>query len=116
MIIPYFYNFTAAASKKVKGYQADATRTSASPRRRSPSGSDRAAGPRPRRPAHPAETIARFLLKRLGLALITLFLLSVIVFAAAQLLPGDLGRNVLGPSRPAGRRRSSTTSPGSTGR
>jgi peptide/nickel transport system permease protein len=28
---------------------------------------------------------------------ITLFLLSVIVFAAAQLLPGDIGRNVLGP-------------------
>ena len=39
----------------------------------------------------------RFLLKRVGLALITLFLLSVIVFAAAQLLPGNLGRNILGP-------------------
>ena len=31
------------------------------------------------------------------LALITLVVLSVIVFAAAQLLPGDIGRNVLGP-------------------
>ncbi|MEO5632304.1 ABC transporter permease [Gaiella sp.] len=41
--------------------------------------------------------MTRFLLKRLGLALITLFLLSVIVFALAQLLPGDVGRNVLGP-------------------
>ena len=41
--------------------------------------------------------MTRFLLKRLGLALITLFLLSVIVFAAAQLLPGNIGRNVLGP-------------------
>jgi peptide/nickel transport system permease protein len=41
--------------------------------------------------------IARFLLRRLGLAVITLFLLSVIVFAAAQLLPGDVGRAILGP-------------------
>jgi peptide/nickel transport system permease protein len=41
--------------------------------------------------------VYRFLLKRLGLALITLFLLSIIVFAAAQLLPGNLGRNILGP-------------------
>ena len=31
------------------------------------------------------------------MALITLLLLSIVVFAAAQLLPGDLGRNVLGP-------------------
>src|SRR5262249_36187216 len=31
------------------------------------------------------------------LSLVTLFILSVIVFAAAQLLPGDVGRNVLGP-------------------
>jgi peptide/nickel transport system permease protein len=41
--------------------------------------------------------MARFLLRRFGLALITLFLLSVLVFAASQLLPGDIGRNVLGP-------------------
>ena len=41
--------------------------------------------------------IARFLLKRLALAAITLVVLSVIVFATAQLLPGDIGRNVLGP-------------------
>jgi peptide/nickel transport system permease protein len=41
--------------------------------------------------------IARFLFKRFALALVTLFLLSVIVFAAAQVLPGDVGRNVLGP-------------------
>jgi peptide/nickel transport system permease protein len=34
--------------------------------------------------------------KRLALALVTLVLLSVIVFAAAQLLPGNVGRNVLG--------------------
>jgi peptide/nickel transport system permease protein len=41
--------------------------------------------------------MARFLGKRFVLALVTLFLLSVIVFAAAQLLPGNIGRNVLGP-------------------
>lgn len=40
--------------------------------------------------------MARFLLRRFGFALITLFLLSIIVFATAQLLPGDIGRNILG--------------------
>jgi peptide/nickel transport system permease protein len=40
--------------------------------------------------------MARFLLKRLGLAIITLFLVSVLVFAVAQVLPGNIGRNVLG--------------------
>jgi peptide/nickel transport system permease protein len=41
--------------------------------------------------------VPRYVLKRLGLALITLVLLSVIVFATAQLLPGNVGRSVLGP-------------------
>jgi peptide/nickel transport system permease protein len=41
--------------------------------------------------------MARFLLRRLGLALVTLLLLSVIVFVAAQVLPGDVGRAILGP-------------------
>jgi peptide/nickel transport system permease protein len=41
--------------------------------------------------------MARFVAKRLALSIVTLFILSVIVFAAAQLLPGDVGRNVLGP-------------------
>jgi peptide/nickel transport system permease protein len=40
--------------------------------------------------------MARFLLKRFALALVTLFLVSVIVFAVAQLMPGNIGRNVLG--------------------
>jgi peptide/nickel transport system permease protein len=40
--------------------------------------------------------MARFLLKRIAYALITLVLLSMIVFAAAQVLPGDVGRNILG--------------------
>ena len=39
----------------------------------------------------------RFILKRLGLALITLFILSVIVFLLGQVLPSDPGRSVLGP-------------------
>ncbi len=42
-------------------------------------------------------TIGVLLLRRTGLALITLVLLSVIVFAGAELLPGDVGRAVLGP-------------------
>ena len=41
--------------------------------------------------------MARFVAKRFALSIVTLFILSVIVFAAAQLLPGDVGRNVLGP-------------------
>jgi peptide/nickel transport system permease protein len=40
--------------------------------------------------------MARFLLKRFALAIVTLFLVSVIVFVVAQLLPGNIGRNVLG--------------------
>jgi peptide/nickel transport system permease protein len=40
--------------------------------------------------------MARFVLRRLALSLVTLLLVSVIVFAAAQLLPGNIGRNVLG--------------------
>ncbi len=38
-----------------------------------------------------------FVLKRLGLAIITLWILSVIVFAAAQVFPGDPARSILGP-------------------
>jgi peptide/nickel transport system permease protein len=41
--------------------------------------------------------MARFLLKRLGLATITLFLLTVIVFFGAQILPGNVARRILGP-------------------
>jgi peptide/nickel transport system permease protein len=40
--------------------------------------------------------MARFLLKRLGLAAITLMLLSVIVFFGTQVLPGNVGRRILG--------------------
>jgi peptide/nickel transport system permease protein len=41
--------------------------------------------------------MARFLLRRFALAIVTLFFLSVLIFGASQLLPGDIGRNVLGP-------------------
>jgi peptide/nickel transport system permease protein len=40
--------------------------------------------------------MVRFILKRLGLALITLWLLTVIVFLLGQVLPSDPGRSVLG--------------------
>jgi peptide/nickel transport system permease protein len=41
--------------------------------------------------------MARFLLKRVALGLVTLFLLSIVIFLAAQVLPGDVGRRILGP-------------------
>jgi peptide/nickel transport system permease protein len=44
-----------------------------------------------------SSALPRFLLRRLGLALLTLLLVSMLVFATAQLLPGDLGRTILGP-------------------
>jgi peptide/nickel transport system permease protein len=42
--------------------------------------------------------MGRFILKRLGLSLVTLFLVSVIVFAVSDVLPGDVGRSILGRS------------------
>jgi peptide/nickel transport system permease protein len=41
--------------------------------------------------------VAAFILKRVGLGLITLWILSVIVFLAGQVLPGDPARAILGP-------------------
>jgi peptide/nickel transport system permease protein len=41
--------------------------------------------------------VARFLLRRLGLAVLTLILLSLIVFFGTHVLPGDVGRVILGP-------------------
>ncbi len=41
--------------------------------------------------------MSRFVLRRIGLALITLFVLSILVFIGTQVLPGDVGRRVLGP-------------------
>lgn len=39
----------------------------------------------------------RFILKRSGLAIVTLLFVSVIVFAITQIMPGDVGRTILGP-------------------
>jgi peptide/nickel transport system permease protein len=41
--------------------------------------------------------VRRYFLKRFGLALITLVLVSLAVFAVAEVLPGDVGRTILGP-------------------
>jgi peptide/nickel transport system permease protein len=41
--------------------------------------------------------VTRYLIRRVGLALVTLWILSIIVFFAGQVLPGDPGRTVLGP-------------------
>jgi peptide/nickel transport system permease protein len=41
--------------------------------------------------------MGRFILRRVLLSIITLLILSVIVFACAQVLPGDVGRSILGP-------------------
>src|SRR3954463_178509 len=40
----------------------------------------------------------RFIVKRLGLSLVTLFIVSVIVFLISDVLPGDVGRSILGRS------------------
>lgn len=47
-------------------------------------------------------SLGRYLLNRLGLALLTLWLLSVLVFLASQVLPGDVGSKILGPTADKG--------------
>ena len=42
--------------------------------------------------------MGRFLLRRIALALVTLWLLSVIVFVATEVMPGDVARSILGPT------------------
>ncbi|HVW52755.1 MAG TPA: ABC transporter permease [Trinickia sp.] len=59
--------------------------------------SDTAFPPRRHAARGSAERIARFLAGRFALSLVTLWLLSMIVFALGQLLPGDIGRAILGP-------------------
>jgi peptide/nickel transport system permease protein len=43
------------------------------------------------------DELLRYVVKRIGLALLTLVLLSVIIFFAGQVLPGNPGRAILGP-------------------
>ena len=40
--------------------------------------------------------MGRFILRRIALALVTLWLLSVIVFVACEVIPGDVARSILG--------------------
>ena len=41
--------------------------------------------------------MARFLLRRLGLVLPALWLVSVLIFALAEIVPGDVALTILGP-------------------
>lgn len=41
--------------------------------------------------------MTRYVIRRLGLAVVTLFILSVVVFVVASVLPGSVGRAILGP-------------------
>ncbi len=41
--------------------------------------------------------MTRYVLRRLGLAVITLFILSIVVFTISAVLPGSVGRAILGP-------------------
>jgi peptide/nickel transport system permease protein len=41
--------------------------------------------------------MGRFIARRVVLSIVTLLLLSVLVFVSAQVLPGDVARNILGP-------------------
>lgn len=41
--------------------------------------------------------MARFLLRRLGLMVVTLAVVSVVVFVLSEVVPGDVGRTILGP-------------------
>ena len=42
--------------------------------------------------------VLKTVLERLGLGLATLFVVSIIIFSAIELLPGDFGQAVLGQS------------------
>ena len=41
-----------------------------------------------------------FLIRRIALAIVTLVLLTIIIFALSNVLPGDVGRQILGPFAP----------------
>lgn len=48
--------------------------------------------------ARPANPILRMILSRLGIGIFTLFVISIIIFLAISLLPGDIAEQVLGQS------------------
>ncbi len=106
-IIPFFNNLVDALQHQGRGLQAE--QGDAEPRRVRPwlphhlvrlAASCRAGGPplrRLSRRAHPAVGgIWGFILRRILLGLLVLFVVSVVVFAATQALPGDPARAILG--------------------
>ena len=54
--------------------------------------------PAPSRSPHRCTGLTGFVVRRLLLGLVTLFITSVIIFAATQALPGDAARSILGRS------------------
>jgi len=42
--------------------------------------------------------VLRTVLQRLGLGVVTLFVVSIIIFATVEMLPGDFARAILGQS------------------
>ena len=40
--------------------------------------------------------VLRTVLQRLGLGLVTLFIVSIVIFAAIEMLPGDFAKSILG--------------------
>ena len=105
LIIAYFFDALSVTKKAVGGCRHHAAWARSSWTRRATRLSIRHPGGAAarRRRAHPEGEIPFYILKRFGLALITLWILSVIVFLAGQLLPGDPGRAILGPLRRAAR-------------
>ena len=91
VITDYFISYVTASSSKVKNYVPEGISHVRLAKVGSPSGPRRrAAGARPRPPSRRSSRLmTRYILKRLGLALITLFLLSVIVFAISTSPPGQ---------------------------
>ncbi len=119
LILPYCFDAISVSKKTIGGVvttgmgQIFLDGAGPSP----PEAPRRAGGGPPAAGSISEDEMAVYILKRLGLALITLWILSMIVFLAGQQLPGrsrpgDPGK----PRFAAGRRRSSTISWASTGR
>jgi len=41
--------------------------------------------------------MARFIVRRLGFMLLTMFIVSIAIFAINEIAPGNIARNILGP-------------------
>ena len=101
IIFAYFYNLlsaTAEQRQRASCRPRSTTCSSTAPRSPDDLGRNTRAPGGDRAPARPLATaMLRFLARRLALAIVTLWLLSVIVFVGAQVLPGNPGRAILGP-------------------